>query len=102
MRTISDTIAELVHAANIVPRLSDAERLLLLNRAHVTIREGHDALGVEETIPISDIAVDLVIAKTVEAQLSDEEFKTLFLQTAELIRSIQTQLDTRRRQDGSI
>jgi hypothetical protein len=101
VRTISDTIAELVHAANIVPRLSDAERLLLLNRAHVTIREGHDALGVEETIPISDIAVDLVIAKTVEAQLSDEEFKTLF-QTAELIRSIQTQLDTRRRQDGSI
>ena len=75
-------IAELVHAANIGARLSDSEKLLLLNRALVTIQEGGEALGDLEVRADSDVAIDIVAATGMVSQLSEEEFKALLLEAA--------------------
>lgn len=99
MKAISDVIAELVHAANIAGRLSDDEKLFLLNHAYVTIQAGAEALDDLEAAADSDVALDILSSSKMVSQLSDEEFKSLLLEAAEMIRSIKIMLDTKRAAD---
>ncbi len=96
MKAVSDIIAELVHAANIVTWLSDSEKLILLNRAYITIQEGGEALGEVEAIADSDVAIDIVTSTAMVAQLSEDEFKALLLEAADQIRDIKIALDRKR------
>lgn len=96
MKAISDVIAELVHAANIAARLSDAERLLLLNRTYVTLHEGNVALLEAETLGYPDILNDIAASIGMVADLSDDEFKTLLLEGAQAIQTMKCKLDAKR------
>lgn len=96
MKAISDVVAELVHGANIARHLTDAEKLMLLSRAYITIQEGGEALGDLEATADSDVAIDIITSTGMVAQLSDEEFKTLLLEAADQIRDIKISLDRKR------
>lgn len=96
LKAISDVVAELIHAANIAGRLSDSEKLMLLNHAYVTIQEGGEALGDVETTADSDVAIDIITSTAMVSQLSNEEFKTLLLEAADQIRDIKIALDRKR------
>lgn len=96
MKAISDVIAELVHAANIAAKLTREEKLYMLQHAYLTIQEGSEALDDIESAAESDVAVDLITSTQTVMQLTDDEFKTLLLEAAEMIRNIKIALDRKR------
>ncbi|MGD9478784.1 hypothetical protein [Shinella sp. G-2] len=96
MKAVSDVIAELIHAANIPATLSDDEKLFLLNHAYITIQEGAEALDELEAAADSDVALDIISSTKMVSQLSNEEFASLLLEAADMIRTIEIALDGKR------
>ena len=62
MKTIADVIAELTAAAQEVSTLSEGEKVRLLGRAYVTIKEGWELVGEPARLQESAEAMDLIQA----------------------------------------
>ncbi len=89
MKRIADVIAELTKAADNVQALSEGEKLRLLGRAYVTIKEGWDMLGQPGHLQDSAEAMDLIQAGGMPLHLYDDEMKAILLEAAKVIRQIE-------------
>jgi len=95
MKSISDVIAELTRAAEEVQTLPEGEKLRLLGRAYVTIREGWEALGQADHLTESAEAFDLIQAGRVPLYLYDDEMRAILLEAVKVIRQIEAALEAR-------
>lgn len=89
MKTIEDVIAELSAAAEEVPTLSEGERLRLLGRAYVMIREGWELIDEPTRLKESAEGMDLIQAGGIPLHLYDDEMKAILLEAVKLIRRIE-------------
>ena len=89
MKSIADVIAELTRAADEVRTLSEGEKLRLIGRAYVTIREGWDMLGAPAQLRESAEAMDLILAGGMPVHLYDDEMRAILLEAARVIRQIE-------------
>jgi hypothetical protein len=89
LKTIADIVSELTKAARDVHGLSEGEKLRLLGRAYVTIREGWEVVGDATRRRESSEAMDLAHAGAVPMHLHDDETKALLLEAAKVIREIE-------------
>lgn len=92
MKRIADVVAELTRAADEVQTLSEGEKLRLLGRAYVTIKEGWDLLGEPGRLQESAEAMDLIQAGGMPVHLYDDEMKAILLEAAKAIRQIEAAL----------
>lgn len=96
MKSIADVIAELTTAAEDVSILSEGERHRLLGRAYVTIKEGWELVGEPARLQESAEAMDLVQAGGIPLHLYDDEMKAILLETAKVIRQIESAMREKR------
>lgn len=89
MKTIGDVIAELTAAAEAVSTLSEGEKLRLLGRAYVTIKEGWELVGEPTRLQESAEAMDLIQAGGIPLHLYDDEMKAILLEAVKVIRQIE-------------
>ena len=89
MKTIADVIAELTAAAEAVSTLSEGEKLRLLGRAYVTIKEGWELVGEPARLQESAEAMDLIQAGGIPLHLYDDEMKAILLEAVKVIRQIE-------------
>lgn len=89
MKTIADVIAELTTAAEEVSTLSEGEKLRLLGRAYVTIKEGWGLVGEPARLQESAEAMDLIQAGGIPLHLYDDEMKAILLEAVKVIRQIE-------------
>ena len=76
-------------AAQEVQTLSEGEKLRLLGRAYVTIKEGCELLGEPERLQDSAEAMNLIQAGGMPVHLYDDEMKAILLEAARVIRQIE-------------
>lgn len=95
MSSLPDFIAELVRAANEVPRLSETERGDLLDRAYRTIRDGRDQVGMEQDSLDRDPAIDFLTMSRSIPMFSDEEIKSALLEAAGMVRALRIIIDAK-------
>ncbi|MGD9479707.1 hypothetical protein [Shinella sp. G-2] len=88
MKTIADVIAELTMAAEEVNTLTASEKLRLLGRAYVTIKEGWELVGEPAKLQESAEAMDLIQAGRIPLHLYDDEMKAILLEAVKVIRQI--------------
>ena len=96
MKSIADVVAELTTAAEDVHTLSEGEKLRLLGRAYVTIKEGWEALGQPTRLQESAEAMDLIQAGGMPVHLYDDERKAILLAAAKVIRRIEAAMEAKR------
>ncbi|MEW9612716.1 hypothetical protein AB3G45_02430 [Shinella sp. S4-D37] len=96
MQRIADVVAELTRAADEVQTLSEGEKLRLLGRAYVTIKEGWDLLGEPGRLQESAEAMDLIQAGGMPVHLYDDEMKAILLEAAKAIRQIEAALKAKK------
>ncbi len=89
MKSIADVIAELTKAADDVQALSEGEKLRLLGRAYVTIKEGWEMLGEPARLQESAEAMDLIQAGGMPVHLYDDEMKAILLEAVKVIQQIE-------------
>lgn len=89
MKKIADVVAELTKAAEKVPTLSEGEKLRLLGRAYVTVKEGWDLLGEPARLQESAEAMDLILAGGMPVHLYDDEMRAILMEAAKAIRQIE-------------
>lgn len=89
MKSIAVFVVELTRAAQDVATLSEGEKLRLLGRAYVTIREGWRVLGEPARLEESAEAMDLIQAGGMPVHLYDDEMKPILLEAAKVIREIE-------------
>ena len=99
MKSIADVIAELTKAAGEVSTLPEGEKLRLLGRACVTIKEGRDLLGKPVWLNESAEAMDLIQAGGMPLHLFDDEMKAILLEAAKVITQIQSAMNARNAED---
>lgn len=97
MKTIADAIAELTTAAEEVHTLTESEKLRLLGRAYVTIKEGWELVGEPTRLQESAEAMDLIRAGDMPVHLYDDEMKAILLEAAKMIRQIEAAMRTKSR-----
>ncbi|MCR6502874.1 hypothetical protein MUO32_28005 [Shinella sp. CPCC 101442] len=90
MKSIADFIVELASAAQDLATLSEGEKLRLLGRAYVTIRDGWRVLGEPASLEGSAEAMDLTQAGGMPVHLYDDEMKAIPLEAAKVIWEIET------------
>ncbi len=89
MKTIADVIAELTAAAQEVSTLSEGEKVRLLGRAYVTIKEGWELVGEPARLQESAEAMDLIQAGGIPLHLYDDEMKAILLEAIKAILQIE-------------
>jgi hypothetical protein len=89
MKSINDVIDELNRAADAVHTLSEGQRLRLLRRAYVTIREGWKAAGQPERLQDSAETIDLAHVGDIPLHLQDNEMEAVLLEAVKAIRQIE-------------
>lgn len=95
MNELPEFIAELVRAANEVPKLSEFTRARLLDRAYNTIRDCREKIGVAQDSLDRDPAIDfLTMSRSIPA-FTDDEIKTALLEAAGLLRDLHIIIDTK-------
>lgn len=95
MKTIADVIAELTTAAEEVSTLSEGEKLRLLDRAYVTIKEGWELVGEPARIRESSEALDIIQAGGIPLHLHDDEMKAILLEGVMVIRQIEKEMSVK-------
>jgi hypothetical protein len=101
VKTIADFVLELTKAAHDVHSLPEGEKLRLLGRAYVTIREGWQVLGESARLRETAAAMDLVNAGELPMHLHDDEMKALLLEAAKVIREIQAAIEAQGNEHSS-
>lgn len=102
MKTIADFVSELTKAAHDVHSLPEGEKLRLLGRAYVTIREGWQVLGEPAHLRETAEVMDLVNTSELPMHLHADEMKALLLEAAEVIREIQAAIDAQGDEHSSV
>jgi hypothetical protein len=84
---------EFVHAGSDVVEAftyyAHREKLRLIGRAYVTIREGWDMLGAPAQLRESAEAMDLILAGGMPVHLYDDEMRAILLEAAKVISQIE-------------
>lgn len=101
MKTIADVIAELTAAAEEVSTLSEGEKLRLLGRAYVTIKEGWELVGEPARLQESAEAMDLIQAGGIPLHLYDDEMKAILLEAVKVIRQIEKAMSVKEAEASS-
>ena len=89
MKSTKDVIAELTRAARDVHMLTEGEKLRLVSRAYVTIKEGWELLGQPDRIVESAETMDVIRAGGMPVHLYDDEMKAILLEAVKVIQQIE-------------
>lgn len=95
MKTVADVIAELTMAAKEVHTLTESQKLRMLCRAYVTIKEGWELVGEPTRLHESAEAIHLTRAGDMPVHLYDDEMKAILLEAAKVIRQIEAAMRTK-------
>jgi len=95
MKSTKDVIAELTRAARDVHMLTEGEKLRLVSRAYVTIKEGWELLGQPDRIVESAETMDVIRAGGMPVHLYDDEMRAILQEAVKVIKQIEAAMEAK-------
>ncbi|MGF6257534.1 hypothetical protein [Ensifer sp. LBL] len=95
MKSTKDVIAELTRAARDVHMLTEGEKLRLVSRAYVTIKEGWELLGQPNRIVESAETMDVIRAGGMPVHLYDDEMRAILQEAVKVIKQIEAAMEAK-------
>lgn len=95
MKSTKDVIAELTRAARDVHVLTEGEKLRLVSRAYVTIKEGWELLGQPDRIVESAETMDVIRAGGMPVHLYDDEMRAILQEAVKVIKQIEAAMEAK-------
>ncbi|KSV67192.1 hypothetical protein N185_30710 [Sinorhizobium sp. GW3] len=95
MKSTKDVIAELTRAARDVHMLTEGEKLRLVSRAYVAIKEGWELLGQPNRLSDSAETMDIIRAGGMPVYLYDDEMRAILQEAVKVIRQIEAAMEAK-------